>query len=124
MAKATHHGESYTAHEMNDPEPPVVIRRAMLGGEPPSPAVPEDGTDSSISSDSEETSNTLVRQNPQEPAPTMESPSSPDDSAQGSTARSTAGGGRKTGRASTKSTTSRRASTRTTDDTTEFDEFE
>lgn len=77
MAKSTHGQEvstgtsdSFTEHELADPNPPVVVQRAMLGGEPKSV-----GTDSSQSSGDEPQSSNTTNPSPQEPAQTTENPS-------------------------------------------------
>jgi hypothetical protein len=36
MAKSTHSGASFSDDELNDPTPPPVVQRAMLGGDPSS----------------------------------------------------------------------------------------
>lgn len=68
MAKTSRHsGDSYTGDELNDPHPPVKIRRAVLG-EVDRPSV---GGDSSQSSGKEENSNDKPIPSRRSPAPTM-----------------------------------------------------
>lgn len=69
MAKSTKYGgDSYTETELADPNPPVRIRRAMLGGEQSLV-----GTDSSEPLSNESQSNAPETVNRQEPAQTTES---------------------------------------------------
>jgi hypothetical protein len=89
MAKSTKaSGDTYTEEELADPTPPLVIHRAMLGGEP-SPET-EDGTGSSPSSESERTSSAPKPQPPRNPAPTTENRSNPQGTAGSSVVHSTA----------------------------------
>jgi len=97
MAKSTHSQEvltgtsqSFTDHELSDPDPPVVIRRAELG------RVDQlAGTDSSESSESERQSSEPLKLSPQEPAQTTENLSDQTDEMD-SSAPSTGGSGRRT----------------------------
>lgn len=75
MAKSTRSGgASFTPAEMADPEPPVIIRRAMLGGDP---SLREKvGGDSSQSSENVPTSDENSGQLPRKPARSTESHSS------------------------------------------------
>lgn len=85
--------DSYTAHEMSDPVPPVRIQRAMLG------VVPEEvsssvGGDSMRSSKSATTSSESATHNRLAPAQTTENPSGPTETDSG--ADSTDGHGQAT----------------------------
>lgn len=82
MAKATHAQEvatgtsdSYTPEELADPDPPVVITRAQLGGEKQW-TERQDGTDSLESSGKEHGTGEKQSQPLQSPALTTENPSS------------------------------------------------
>lgn len=68
--------DSYNTHEMNDPEPPVVVTRAMLGEVPPSATATVGGV-SSASSEPTTPSDDKNEHSGQGPAPSAESPSSP-----------------------------------------------
>lgn len=71
MAKAGKHtGASFTQDELNDPSPPVVIRRAMLGGDPSLA-----GSNSPESGPKTKQPEQQSKPDPQEPAPTTENPS-------------------------------------------------
>ena len=123
MAKSTRaNGDTYTAEELSDPNPPVRIQRAMLGGDPRSRTT-EDGGDFSQSSENEKPSSETNNPSPQQPAPTTDSRSNQQGTEQDSDARSTGGGGWKTDKASAKSgRTGGRAGSRTVD-TQEDDPF-
>lgn len=100
MAKSTKaSGDTYTSDELADPTPPLVIRRAMLGGEQPS--VTEDGGDFSQSSESERTSSELKPQPPRQPAHTTENRSNPQGTETSSVVHSTATPGLTTDQEST-----------------------
>lgn len=77
MAKSTRAGgPSFTPDELADPHPPVVIRRAMLGGEPSSV-----GTHSLESSENEQQSSGQEMLDLREPVQTTENPSPPTEGA-------------------------------------------
>lgn len=125
MAKATHSQEiltgtadSFTEHELNDPSPPVVVRRAMLGGDPKSV-----GTDSSESLNRETQSDKSENQDLPSPAQTTENRSGQTEQESDSSARSTGGGGRKTTpqRSGKRAPVTRRASSRAVDEDDDFD---
>lgn len=93
MAKATRHsGDSYTEHELSDPDAPVRVRRAELGVVDR----PSVGTNSSASSKIEQSENESQNPSLQEPARTMGNPSPVQEQAPDSIADSTDGDGRKT----------------------------
>lgn len=99
MAKSTRHsGVSFTDHELSDEQPPVVIRRAMLGGDP---RLVEDGNSSQEFSERQQQESEMQTANPQLPAPVAENPSEqgqgPD---KGSSVSSTTGNGQTTGQES------------------------
>lgn len=96
MAKSTRHsGVSFTDHELSDEQPPVVIRRAMLGGDPR--LVPADGNFSQESSARQQQENETQTANPPQPAPDAENPSDQGgDQDKGSSASSTLGSGQTT----------------------------
>lgn len=73
MAKTTKaKGDTYTARELNDPNPPVRIRRPMLG-EVDKPSV---GSNLETSSENETKTKSSETQSPRSPAPVTESLSS------------------------------------------------
>lgn len=130
MAKATHSQEiltgtsdSYTEEELNDPHPPFVVQRAMLGEL-------KEGDDKSVGTASLESSNDETQssktQSPdhQGPAQMTENPSDQTDEGD-SDAPSTVGSGRKTPpRQSAKAAPRKprgRANVRTTGDEDDFD---
>lgn len=79
MAKVTKGaGPSFTEEELNDPAPPVVIRRAMLGSDPLS----VDGTPSEESSEKPRTPSPEQGQNPQSPAHVVVNPSEQEETSQ------------------------------------------
>lgn len=103
MAKSTKaSGDTYTEEELADPTPPLVIHRAMLGGE--SSPETEDGTGSSPSSESERTSSASETQHHRNPAPTTENRSNPQGTEGSSVAHSTATPGLTTAPESTEDT--------------------
>ena len=108
MAKNTHSQEiltgtsdSYTVEEASDPNPPVVIQRAMLGdvdkeekaGDEELVATVEGGTDSSALSESGQKSSGLQSPSRRKPAPTTESLSEAPEKGISSTAPLTDGNG-------------------------------
>lgn len=127
MAKTTKaNQDTYTREELADPEPPVRIQRAMLGGDPRSAEETPDGGDFSQSSESENPSDETDNPSPQQPAPTTDSRSNRPAEETDSAARSTGGSGRKTDRASgSRKQGSGRAGSRTSDaqDDDPFSEF-
>lgn len=130
MAKSTHSQEvltgnphSFTEEEMNDPHPPFVVQRAMLG-------VLKEGDDKSVGSTSSESSSDEMQsgrtpnQDPHEPAQTMENPSDQTDEGD-SDAPSTVGSGQMTEPARSARKSARKAPTRARSRTIpEDDEFD
>ncbi len=92
MAKITVHGGATHASE-----PPVRIRRAMLGGESKSA-----GNSSEKSIKSKETSGETSEVSPRLPAPTTDNHSKPENSPAPSTAHTTGGSGQKTAKTAKK----------------------
>lgn len=136
MAKATRAQEvstgdstSFTKHELSDPKPPVVVTRAVLGGE-----LLSVGSNSEASSGSNRKPSDETTQAPQAPAPTMASHSPQRETETDSDATSTVGVGlsspAKQSSKPAKKTTAKKASPRqarvrsTDSDADEFDEFE
>lgn len=125
MAKSTRaRGDTYTPEELDDPNPPVKIQRAMLGGEPESV-----GNPSSESSENAPQSNQTEEDNLPSPAQTTDNPSNrTEEKPEDSTVDTTGGGGHKTTRrpsakkSSGTTAPNRRANVRSTGD--EFDEFD
>lgn len=83
--------DSYTEQELADPQPPVVITRAELGGEKKW-TEPADGMDSSESSKNESGITTKRPTGSRSSAPTMEKPSSQEETEQGSAPSITSSG--------------------------------
>lgn len=140
MAKSTHSQEvltgtsdSFTEHEITDPNPPYQVQRAMLGD-----LIVREGDEELVGMDSLESSlskpqsSEHSKANHQEPALTTESLSGQTETAQeGSSARSTGGVGRATVRPQLGKKTPSKTATRgkanvrhTGDDEDEFSEFE
>lgn len=125
MAKATHSQEiitgtpeSFTDHELSDPNPPVTITRAVLGGE-----LQSVGTDSSEPSNVETQSDKSENPDPQSPAQTTENPSGQSGKEESdSTAHTTGGSGRRTTqpRSGKRAAPTRKAAVRTIPDDDDF----
>jgi len=102
MAKAGKHtGASFTEDELNDPDPSdqvIKIRREMLGGDPSSA-----GNNSPQSGQKVNPQEQPSKDNPQEPAPTTDSPSKPlKETPESSDVSSTGGSTPETGKASSR----------------------
>lgn len=92
MAKNTANGPSFNEHELNDPDPPLVIRRFQLGDDTSSV-----GANSPLSGQSESWSSAGETAGPQSPAQTTENPSGkPPQGEDISTVHSTDGNGPET----------------------------
>lgn len=95
MAKATRHGGvSFTEHELSDEQPPVAIRRAMLGGDSSSAV---DGSSLQESSERQPREDETQQVGHQKPAQGAENPSVPEQrQGKGSSVSSTDGNGQTT----------------------------
>lgn len=95
MAKATRHGGvSFTEHELSDEQPPVTIRRAMLGGDS---GLAVDGSSSQEYSERQQSEDEKQQANLQKPAPDAENPSVPEQrQGKDSSVSTTTGAGQKT----------------------------
>lgn len=128
MAKATRSQEvltgtsdSYTEHELTDPNPPVVVTRAVLGGE-----LLSVGNNSEVSTEKQSTISDEENQFLQSPAPTTDNPSSQPEEETDSNVTSTVGNGQSepakqsAKRTPARKTTARKANTRTLSEEDEF----